>query len=129
MTSKVIHTVTLPNGMEIKFECPYFEELVAGPENILGRLPKDLPAHALWYYYILASQGIRTAKFCLVLETELSPKFDVLKARRVLESVCKMYGFSPPEVVRYWEAVEAQRIALGFTENAELPAVIKFRFN
>lgn len=115
-----------PGGAQ--FEVVYFPELIAGGANINGRLPPDLGAHALFWYYILAIKGLEEAKKNLVYETELSRTFDVNKARKLLESISFTYGLTPSQVVRYWDAVEAQRRALGYSINAELPAVLKFRY-
>lgn len=116
----------------VVYHCPYFEELVATggnktPERVL---PRDLQAHALWYYYCLASKAIDIANKCLVLETERSPKFRPNEeGRQLIQSIASIYGFKVAEIVQYWDVIERQRMALGLSQNAELPAVFKFRFN
>lgn len=115
----------------VTFQAVYYDELVANPADPLhnGRLPRDLEAHGLWMYYVLACKNLKAAGENIVYENELSLKFDVPGARRLLETIAFTYGTTPARMVRYWEAVEAQRRALGFNENAELPAAMKFRFN
>jgi len=115
----------------VEYHIPYFEELIATGGNTPERaLPRDIGAHALWYYYCLASKAIKIEKDCLVLETDLSPRFRPQKeARQLAESVAQMYGFGLYGMTRYWSAVEAQRRALGLTQNAELPPAYKFRFS
>lgn len=123
-------TRLVPMG-PVTFHATYYDELVSNPGDPfhVGRLPRDLEAHGLWHYYILASVNLKNAKENLVYEDERSRFFDVPRARKLLESIAFQYGTTPAKMVRYWEAVEAQRIALGFTSNAELPAALKFRFN
>lgn len=126
----------MPSTRQVKmgpvtFHAQYFDELISNPADPfhVGRLPRDLDCHALWYYYILACKNLKEAQQNLVYEDELSRKFDVPAARRLLESIAFQYGSTPARIVRYWEAVEAQRRALGFTDNADLPHAMRFRFN
>lgn len=115
----------------VNFHAVYFDELVSNPADPFhnGRLPQDLEAHGLWMYYTLASKNLKAAKENLVYEDERSRHFDVPRARALLESISFQYGSTPARLVRYWEAVDQQRRALGFSENADLPAVMRFRFN
>lgn len=115
----------------ITFHAVYYDELLSNPMDPfhVGRLPADLEAHALWHYYVLASVNLKNAKENLVYEDERSRFFDVPRARKLLESISFQYGTTPAKMVRYWEAVDQQRRALGFNENADLPAAMRFRFN
>ena len=126
----------MPSIRHIKYgpvtmEAHYYDELLsnaADPFHV-GRLPRDIEAHALWSYFILASINLKNAKENLVYENERSRFFDVPKARALMESIALQYGTVPSRMVRYWEAVDQQRRALGFNENADLPAAMRFRFN
>lgn len=113
------------------FHAPYYDELVSNPTDPLhvGRLPPDLEAHACWHYYIMAAQALDGAKKNMVYDDQLSKRFDVNRARKLLESISFLYGSTPAKVTRYWDAVIAQRRALGFSDNAALPAAFMFRFN
>ena len=114
----------------VSFHAVYFDELLSQPSDPLhvGRLPQDLEAHALFQYYVLASKAFKEAKDNLVYEDEKSRVFPLERARRLLESVAFMYGTTPSRMVRYWEAIDAQRRALGFNSNADLPVQYRFRF-
>lgn len=119
-----------PHGV-VRYKLPYFEELVSvggtAPERAL---PRDIEAHALWYYYCLASRAIKIAKDCMVLETQRSPQFRPQKeAQQLAQSIANIYGLTLYEMTRYWGAVEAQRRAMGLSQNADLPPVFKFRFS
>lgn len=115
----------------VTFHAQYFDELLSNPADPFhnGRLPRDIEAHALWMYYILAAQNLKAAKENLVYEDEKSKHFDVHRARALLESISFQYGTTPSRMVRYWPAIDAQRIALGFSQNADLPHAMRFRFN
>lgn len=116
----------------INFHAPYYDELLSNPADPFhnGRLPQDLECHALWNYYVQACMNLKNAKENLVYEDDpLSRYFDVPRARRLMESIAFIYGTTPARMVRYWDAVEAQRRALGFTDNADLPHAMRFRFN
>lgn len=112
----------------VTFRAPYFDEFVIGasPE---GRLPRDPNAHALFYYNLLAAKNLDDAKKCLVDERELSPVFGVPQARKLLESVAFLYDTTPGAMVRYWDVVDKQRMAMGANSNADLPHAMRFRFN
>jgi hypothetical protein len=115
----------------VTFHAVYYDELLSQPADPFhnGRLPSDMEAHALWHYYVQACINLKKARENLVYENEQSLSFDVMAARRLLESISFIYGTTPSRMVRYWDAVEAQRRALGFTENADLPHAMRFRFN
>jgi hypothetical protein len=120
----------MPDILKLKLgpvvmEVPYFSEYLMDKEY--GRLPRDLPAHALWYYYILAMRQYDRAKKNLVYEDELSEIFDVNRARDILQAVSNMYGTPIQEMIKYWDAMEKQRIALGGGES--LPSEFKFQFS
>ena len=114
---------------EVTYRAPYFDELVEGKLNPQGRLPKNHVAHALFYYNLIAAKNLDEAKKNLVYEHELSKKFEVADARRLIESVAFMYNTTPGEMVRFWDVVDAQRRALGSNQNADLPHAMRFRFN
>lgn len=115
----------------VTMEAHYYDELLSNRSDPLhvGRLPMDIECHCLWTYYILASINLKNAKENIVYEDEKSKFFTVAQARRLLESLCLQYGTVPSRAVRYWDAVDRQRMALGFSLNAELPATYRFRFN
>lgn len=113
----------------VVFTPPYFDELVRRDTNPKGRLPKDIEAHALWYYFTLASKNLLDTRENIVYEDELSKNFTPTMARKLMESIAFMYGSAPQRMVRYWEAVEMQRVALGFSTNTDLPPVFKFRLS
>jgi len=121
----------IPHG-PVTFTPPYFHEYVFGHKDAIAgkcKLPEDKGAHALFYYNLLAYKNLQEAKENLVYEDEPSRFFPLEKARKLLESIAVMYAVTPGEMVRYWDAVIAQRRALGFSENADLPHRYRFRFN
>lgn len=115
------------NGLFVTFECPFYNELLPA-ENEYGRLPRDFEAHALWQYWGLATIAFLRAKANLVDESELSLKFRPdPEARALFNSVANIHGVSPSKMIRYWDVVERQRMALGGT-STELPEEFKFKF-
>lgn len=115
---------------DVVFQAPFWSELTIGDKKALphARLPKDVQAHALWYYYMVAANNLRLQRDNLVAEDEISHSFSVAAAHQLIESVAMMYQVTPGQMVRCWEACDAQRMALGYTQNAELPAAYRFRF-
>lgn len=113
------------------FEVPVYYELIPQEPGCdpRGVMPTELAAHALWYYYLTASLNLRNESENMVEESDRSRLFPVDRARKLLESISFMYGFQPAQVVRFWDAIDKQRRALGIDQNAELPAAYKFRFN
>lgn len=115
----------------VTFQAPYFEELISQPHDAShkGRLTREPECHACWYYFLLAAKNLKLEKDNLVPEDEISHLFPVEKARKLMESVALMYATTPGKIVRYWDACDAQRIALGYSTNADIPERYKFRFN
>lgn len=108
----------------VTMEAPYFSELLMSEEN--GRLPQDPVAHALWYYYYLATNQYLRAKANIVEENELSLIFNRETAENIFASVANMYGVESAKMIRFWDIVDKQRIALKM-DNA-LPEEFKFKF-
>lgn len=114
-------------GMRLQLESPYFDQLLRdGSPDGKGRLPRDIAAHALWHYYCVASTAWDKEVHGLVYEGELDHKFD---PKATFESIAKVHGVPPQDMSRYWNVIEQQRIALGLSQNAELPERFKFRFH
>lgn len=109
----------------VVFEVPYYSELLMNNEN--GRLQKDLACHALWTYYGQALTQLRKAKQNIVYEDELSQVFNIDVATRMISAISNMYGTPILDMIKYWDAVERQRIALGGGET--LPNEYKFQFS
>lgn len=107
------------------FEVPYYEELLMNNEN--GRLSTDLACHALWTYYGQAMVQLKKAKENLVYEDEPSQVFNQTVATRMLANVSNMYGTPIIDMIKYWDCIERQRIALGGGDT--LPSEYKFQFS
>lgn len=80
-----------------------------------GWLPRDMAAHACWYYYVTCENAIELIGDSIdnqvVLEGDpwRSLNFD---AQRM--SIAMIYGLdSPTEIDKYWSAVQMQARALG----------------
>ena len=112
----------VPNGPEVVFECPYFNEFSIAEG---GMLPNELGAHALFHYYGLALQQYLRAKENLVTEDELSLIFNRKAAEEIFLSISKMHNIRPQVMVRFWKEVEQQRIAMGGKDH--LPEEFKFQ--
>lgn len=108
----------------IWMEAPYFTELLMTEER--GCLPQDPAAHALWYYYYLATLQYLRAKANIVEESELSELFNRERAENILASVANMYGVKSAKMVRFWGEIEKQRKALKMDD--ALPGEFKFKF-
>lgn len=104
-------------------EAPYYVELLMDKEN--GRLSRDPEAHALWHYFGIASIAYKKYKENIVYEDEPSHEF---KARDLFVAVSRMYAVSPEKMVRYWDQVIRQRMALGLCSDEDLPEQYRFRF-
>lgn len=108
----------------VTMEVPYFTELLMNEKQ--GRLPREVGAHALWYYYCLAANAYKRAKDNLVYEDELSLIFNRATAENIFVSVANMYGTDCAKMVKFWPPIEKQRIALKLDEI--LPEEFKFKF-
>jgi hypothetical protein len=112
--------------MSVTFECPYYDHLLPANDFDHGRLTRDLECHALWHYACLAMTQYERAKRNIVEESELSLIFDVQAARNLFLSVANNHGVSPGKMVRFWDVINRQRLALGGGQ--DLPDEFKFRF-
>lgn len=93
-----------------------------------GCLPRDIAAHALFHYFMVASLAWYQANGgLLVEEREESPRFTIANAKQLIASIAMWYGIHPRGMVNYWEPVEAQRRRLGLSTNVELPEKYKFK--
>lgn len=108
----------------IWMEAPYFTELLMTEEK--GCLPQDPAAHALWYYYYLATQQCLRAKANIVEESERSEEFNRERAENIFASVANMYGVESTKMVRFWDEIEKQRRTLKMDD--VLPEQFKFKF-
>lgn len=105
-------------------EVQYFEEYLYSND---GKIPADMAAHALWYYYICAMNNYVRAKKNLVYEDEPSIIWNMDRARALLQSIANLYGVPVEKMIRFWDCCEAQRIALGGGDT--LPEEFKFKFS
>jgi hypothetical protein len=112
-----VHKIT------VNFECLYFNEFLMANGGMLSR---DFEAHALFDYYGCALIAHDRAKNNLVLETDLSLKFDVATARQLFQSKANQHGVRPDNMVRFWPMIMRQQIAMGGTDH--LPEIYKFRY-
>lgn len=112
-------------GNGIWFEYPYYEELLEGKE--CGCLPRDLGAHALWHYYGHATISFDRAQRNIVEESELSLIFNDAIARNIFLSISKQYNQKPEHMVKFWDCIQRQRIALGLGQDP-LPDQFKFKY-
>lgn len=104
----------------ITFQPPTFEEY----EAPRGWLKHDPACHALWYYYIVASNNYREhIEDPIVLEgdPDVLPDFSQL-----FTSIATMYGVQPEKMIQFWVNVDLQCLKM---ELKELPKHDKFRFN
>lgn len=97
---------------------PFFFEDYLMPE---GFLPRDMAAHACFYFYVLAEKAKQQVGKSIdnqrVLENEqwLSTHYE--QQRR---TVALMYNLeSPGDIDRYWSAVKLQARALGLPEPSD----------
>lgn len=103
------------------FIAPFFIELCVGqtPE---GRLPSDREAHALWHYFQVASHSNRMMTENLVEESAPSRLFDAVA---VFKGIAHQHQVDPNVMIRYWPVIQQQRIALGLTQDEDLPLTAK----
>jgi len=104
----------------ITFTPPTFEEY----ETPRGWLQHDPACHALWYYYITASNNYREhIEDPIVLEgdPDVIPDFSQL-----FTSIAMMYGVQPEKMIQFWSNVDMQCRTL---EIVLMPMNDKFRFN
>lgn len=125
--------VTKIAGRRVVFQAPYYIELVHdritdeyGDSAYItnGRLPRDIEAHALWHYFCVASLAFRTSRENLVEDSELSVSF---KPDQIFRSIAQQYQVSPTTMGNYWPIIEIQRIALGLTNDDDIPTQFKYR--
>lgn len=112
-------------GMTVTFECPFYDELLPSSTDY-GRLTRDLECHALWNYYGMAKLAFDRAKKNLVADDERSLVFNVTTARQLFTSIANTHGVSPDKMVKFWDVIQRQRIALGGGE--DLPVEFQFRY-
>ncbi len=104
----------------ITFHPPTFEAY----EIPRGWLQHDAACHALWYYYITASNNYREhIQDPMVLEgdPDVIPDFSQL-----FTSIATMYGVQPEAMIKFWSNVDLQCDTL---EIFKMPTHDKFRFN
>ena len=104
----------------ITFTPPTFR----GYEIPKGWLQHDQACHALWYYYIVASNNyLEHISDPIVLEgdPDVDPDF-----RQLFTSVATMYGVAPEKMVQFWPNVDMQCTTMGLTK---LPTNDKYRFS
>lgn len=75
-----------------------------------GKLPKAMPAHALFYFTMLVEKSVMPADNALVVEGSPDP---VTNTRNLFKSVAMMYNIKPSSMERYWIEVNLQRKQLG----------------
>ncbi len=104
----------------ITFHPPTFVEY----ETPRGWLQHDQACHALWYYYIVASNNYRehiADPIVLEGDPDVIPDFSQL-----FTSIATMYGVQPEKMVKFWSNVDMQCRTLKI---ALLPMNDQFRFN
>ncbi len=93
-------------------------------EKPRGWLTHDKACHALWYYYIIASNNYRehiADPIVLEGDPDVLPDFSQL-----FTSIATMYGVQPEEMIKFWVQVDLQCLKMELTE---LPKHDKFRFD
>lgn len=112
-------------GMSIlvNFECPWFEELLVKNG---GALTNNYEAHALFDYYGCALKAYDMAKRNIVLEEDLSRKFDREIARQLFQSKANQHGVRPDDMTKFWGIVMAQQTVMGGRDH--LPEEFKFQY-
>jgi len=97
-----------------------YEQLVAP----LGWLPRDISAHALWYYYTLARKNWEQENVNpIVMIGEKDPEFNY---RQLFKSIAVIYGILPEHMVPHWKSVDMQATAM---QLPRLPDEERYRFN
>ena len=109
-----------PDKINIAFDPPLYEQLI--PENG-GFLPRDISAHALWYYYLIARTNWEKEMDPIVLEGDIDPVYDY---KQLFTSVAIIYGTTPEVMVKHWPQVDFQATMLGVPK---LPNEDRYRFN
>ena len=104
----------------ITFHPPTFEAYET-PHGWLAHTPA---CHALWYYYITASNNYKEHILDPIVyegDPDVLPDFSQL-----FTSIATMYGVTPEKMIYYWPNVDMQCEAL---EIVKMPMNDKFRFN
>ncbi len=104
----------------ITFHPPTFEAY----ESPNGYLVHQSACHALWYYYVTASNNYREhIQDPIVYEgdPDVIPDF-----RQLFTSIATMYGVQPEAMIKFWHNVDLQCDKLGVVR---MPTHDKFRFN
>jgi hypothetical protein len=83
----------------LNFSAPFFD---AYTHRYGGHLPKDVAAHALFYYHLLARKQYESNRDNLVYEGE---KDKVFNPRGLWMTIAGIYGVDPNEMGNYWEPV------------------------
>lgn len=98
---------------------PYYDELL--PENG-GFLPRDVPAHALWHYYMIARRSYELEKDGFAYEGDVSPDFN---GEQTFRSIALVHGCNPNDMIKFWPVIETQARMMG--DDGDLPPRLKFR--
>ena len=100
-----------------KLEIPLF------PDYIIpnGGLTNERESHALFYYYILATQMREQELHGIVYEGDKDPEYNY---RQVFLSVARMYSLRPENMVNAWPSVDVTCEMHGMTR---LPQEQKYR--
>ncbi len=104
----------------VSFHPPTFQDY----EQPRGWLTHDKACHALWYYYVVASNNYREhIEDPIVYEGDLDtiPDFSQL-----FTSIAVAYGVQPEEMIKFWSNVDMQ---CQMMDLSKLPMNDKFRFN
>lgn len=109
----------IPAGQEI--ELPYFEAYIPP----LGYLPRDLEAHALFFYYLNARRTYEEhiKEIHLAYEGDKDSEFNF---QQLFESIAFLFGVAKEKMANYWDVVDAQ---CGLLNLPKLPNEGKYRFN
>ncbi len=110
----------MPDELSITFEPPTFVQY----EQPEGWLIRDAACHALWYYYIVATNNlIEHIEEPIVFEgdPDVVPDF-----RQLFTSIATAYGVQPEQMIPFWVNVDMQCDVLGLRK---LPTQDQYRFN
>ncbi len=86
------------------FEPKYFRAYV----RPLGALPVDMEAHALFYYWMLASKVVNEQFDGVYMEDDAFPEELMARLKRLYKATMLQYGVDGDRMQRYWLAVDNQ---------------------
>jgi hypothetical protein len=101
-------SVQSSEGARIVLDPPVYRQYIQ-PH---GWLTADVPCHALFHYYVTASEVWKSEKEAIKYEGDKSK----VNLHQLWLSIAQLYGVDPNDMARYWPPVDLQAGALGLTK-------------